>query len=99
MLRWLLVLALPMGVWLSAGTGGPYGGAKAALGVEANEAEIGRDAKRPHVLFLAVDDLRPQLGCYGHSQMITPRMDSLAASGTRFDRAYCMTTRPIRARR
>lgn len=47
-------------------------------------------AGRPNVLFLAVDDLRPQLGCYGHPQMVTPRLDALAASGTRFARAYCM---------
>ncbi|MFO7905830.1 MAG: hypothetical protein ACQESR_26365 [Planctomycetota bacterium] len=86
MLRGLLVLALPMAaVWLSAGTGGPYWGANAALAVEANAAEIGQDAKRPHVLFLAGDDLGPRLGCYGHSQMVTPRMDSLAASATRSD--------------
>ena len=47
-------------------------------------------AKRPNVLFIAVDDLRPQLGCYGHSQMVTPHLDALAAGGTRFDLANCM---------
>jgi len=46
-------------------------------------------AARPHVLFIVVDDLRTQLGCYGQSQMVTPQMDALAASGTRFERAYC----------
>ncbi len=44
---------------------------------------------RPNVLFIAVDDLRPQLGCYGRPQMITPHMDRLAATGTLFERAYC----------
>lgn len=33
---------------------------------------------KPNVLFIAVDDLRLQLGCYGHKQMITPNMDRLA---------------------
>lgn len=43
----------------------------------------------PNVLFIAVDDLRPELGCYGNPRAITPHMDELAASGVRFDRAYC----------
>ncbi len=42
-----------------------------------------------NVLFIPVDDLRPQLGCYGHEKMITPHIDALAASGTTFLRAYC----------
>ena len=43
----------------------------------------------PNVLMLMVDDLRPQLGCYGHDNMLSPNIDALAESGTRFDRAYC----------
>jgi arylsulfatase A-like enzyme len=46
-------------------------------------------AGRPNVLFIPVDDLRPQLGCYGHRQMVTPNLDRLAASGALFERAYC----------
>src|SRR5688572_5984755 len=46
-------------------------------------------ADRPNVLFIAVDDLRPQLACYGQSQMKTPHMDALAARGLLFNRAYC----------
>ncbi len=45
-------------------------------------------AKRMNVLFIAVDDLRPQLGCYGQPQMKTPNIDALAKSGLLFDRAY-----------
>jgi len=42
-----------------------------------------------NVLFIAVDDLRTQLRCYGHEQMITPNIDKLAKNGTVFSRAYC----------
>ena len=40
------------------------------------------------MLFLVVDDLRPKLGCYGESNMVTPNIDQLAAKSVRFDRAY-----------
>lgn len=46
-------------------------------------------AKPLNVLFIAVDDLRPQLHCYGQEQMITPSMDKLASQGLLFTRAYC----------
>jgi arylsulfatase A-like enzyme len=41
------------------------------------------------VLFVAVDDLRPQLGCYGDPLAKTPHIDTWAARGTVFNRAYC----------
>ena len=44
---------------------------------------------RPNVLFISVDDLRPDLGCYGSHVAKTPNMDRIAARGTVFARAYC----------
>jgi len=46
-------------------------------------------AARPNVLFIAADDLRPQLGCYDYPGMITPNVDQLASRGMVFKRAYC----------
>ncbi len=49
----------------------------------------GRDIiRKPNLLFIVVDDLRPELGAYGRSYMKTPNIDSLARSGLVFDRAY-----------
>lgn len=45
--------------------------------------------QRRNVLFIASDDMRPQLGCYGRKKMKTPNIDRLAAQGTMFARAYC----------
>ena len=42
-----------------------------------------------NVLFIAIDDLRPLLGCYGYPEMHTPNIDALAGRGTLFNRAYC----------
>jgi iduronate 2-sulfatase len=49
----------------------------------------GAAPRRRNVLFIAVDDLRPQLGCYGRSRIKSPNIDRLASQGLRFDRAYC----------
>jgi iduronate 2-sulfatase len=45
---------------------------------------------RPNILFIAVDDLRPELNCYGREQIHSPNIDRLAAQGVLFEHAYCM---------
>ncbi len=45
--------------------------------------------KKPNVLFIAIDDLRPELGAYGSPIAITPNIDKLASQGLLFNRAYC----------
>ncbi len=52
-------------------------------------AQAAETARRPNVLFIAVDDLNCRIGCYGDPVAKTPNLDRLAQSGIRFERAYC----------
>ena len=47
-----------------------------------------KPVSKPNVLFIMIDDLRPQLGCYGHTETISPNIDRLASEGMLFDRAH-----------
>ena len=48
------------------------------------------DAKRPNVLFIAIDDLRDWVGYLHHNpQAVTPNIDKLAARGVAFTHSYC----------
>lgn len=51
-------------------------------------AASARAPRRPNVLHLIADDMRPQMGAYGQRAMLTPSLDALAAGGLVFDHAY-----------
>src|SRR5690606_1493957 len=44
--------------------------------------------KKPNILLILVDDLKPTLGAYGDTVAISPHIDRLAEEAMRFDRAY-----------
>ena len=48
-----------------------------------------QEHKKPNILFIAVDDLKPELGCYGNKLIKTPNIDRLAKMGTVFLSNYC----------
>jgi iduronate 2-sulfatase len=58
-----------------------------ALAVCARPGEA--QAPKYNVLFVAVDDLRPQFGAYGDKVVRSPNLDRLARQGLTFNRAYC----------
>ena len=45
-------------------------------------------AKTPNVLLICIDDLRPELNCYGVDYIKSPHIDTLAAKGRIFSRHY-----------
>ncbi len=47
-----------------------------------------RALQKPNVLFICVDDLRPDLGCYGNPVVQSPNLDKLAQTGAVFTHHY-----------
>ena len=47
-----------------------------------------KKSKKPNVLFICVDDLRPELNVYGNSQIHSPNMDALAKNGFLFNNQF-----------
>ncbi|MCB0656012.1 MAG: sulfatase [Saprospiraceae bacterium] len=45
--------------------------------------------KHPNILFISIDDLRPDIGVYDNPLIHTPHLDALAADGMVFRQAYC----------
>ena len=48
-----------------------------------------KPTRKPNILFVAVDDLKPLLGCYGNTMVKTPNIDRLAKMATVFNKNYC----------
>lgn len=53
------------------------------------KAQQNSQEKPKNILMILVDDLKPNLGCYGDNVAISPNIDRLADEGVRFSRAYC----------
>ncbi len=69
-------------------TGAGFFGAMLA-GCQTLESNVVSIPNRPNVLFVIVDDLRPELGCYGNHEIKTPHFDAFARDGMLFSQAYC----------
>lgn len=78
-----------MSGWVSAAADGavlpPDSASAQTVSVAIDQSE---PVRRLNVLFIVVDDLRPELGIYGVPEISTPNIDALAQQGTRFARAY-----------
>lgn len=57
-----------------------------------NGQESSDNQQQPNVLVILVDDLRPDLGSYGHLIVRSPGIDQFARQGMRFDRAYAQAS-------
>src|SRR2546425_244327 len=50
---------------------------------------FGAETGKLNVLWIATDDWRPEIACYGTPQIKTPNVDKLSTTGVRFQRSYC----------
>ena len=64
-------------------------GAAATLIAVAGNQAAAESKKQPNVLFIAIDDMKPLIGCYGDTFAITPNIDSIAKKGTVFLNNQC----------
>ncbi|MFS4467810.1 sulfatase [Maribacter sp. 2210JD10-5] len=60
-----------------------------SLGCNEKQKEKGKIAKKPNILFISIDDLRPELNVYGQSQIVSPNIDALGADATVFNKSFC----------
>lgn len=59
-----------------------------SCGMQKSKDAVQKEDRKPNVVFIAVDDLRPELGCYDSALALTPHMDKLANNGTLFLNHY-----------
>lgn len=60
-----------------------------AFALIASASVYGQKGEKKNVLLIIADDMRPELGCYGVEEVVTPNMDKLAKQATVFLNAYC----------
>lgn len=58
------------------------------LNAFAIEHPLAQPLKQPNVLLICVDDLRPELNCFGVDYIVSPNIDQLAKTGSTFTRHY-----------
>ena len=46
------------------------------------------DPDKPNILWIIIEDMSPDLGCYGHDLVKTPHIDRLADQGIRYDNVF-----------
>lgn len=59
-----------------------------AVTLEKSQQALVLSDDRPNVLFIAIDDLRPELGCYGVDYIQSPRIDAFAKTARLFEKHY-----------
>jgi len=59
------------------------------LAISVSSCRIDKVTDKPNILFIAVDDLRPELSCFGESHIRSPNIDIIASEGLTFQNAYC----------
>ncbi|MFI3267321.1 MAG: sulfatase [Rikenellaceae bacterium] len=56
--------------------------------IASQSAEAKTKGEQPNILFICIDDLRTQIGAYGHENMVTPNLDAIASNGLLFNNQY-----------
>lgn len=64
-------------------------GGVSALPCHAQQAQQPQVANHKNVILILVDDLKPNLGCYGDKTAVSPNIDQLSSTGLLFNKAFC----------
>ena len=59
-----------------------------AFGLPSSLLSSQAEAARPNILWISMEDISPDFGCYGVKAVTTPNFDALAKQGVRFGRAF-----------